>query len=352
MLPFSKLEEFHNHGKLYFAAFLLFILTLFMGTIPVHVIEWYSNRNKRSSQMLLFSSPKRKIFTQERIQQFLAQLGGGVLLYTAFIHMLPEIRENYETYLNGTTTKNSTTKHTEKEHLPLVDLCACAGFFGIFLVEEVMHTFFLKHHDDNDSDNQEMQSIDNYYPQFDNNNNNETGNNKSVQINRSVCSRIFDAFLLILAFSCHSVFDGISIGVQNGSRVWTVLIAILSHKLLISFIISVQIYEQSQKNGGDGNSSRRTSRFILWFFMVLFASMSPVGIFIVLISSANAAPGEQQLHIIVLAAISAGTIIYICFLEIIDKRKTRKHISGFIQWIALILGFSLMHLVASCFPEE
>ena len=339
MIHSLDLEEFHRQGKLLFAAFILFVFTLFMGTLPVQMTECYNDRVKKSLQTSLVPLTKKKFFTQEQIQQILAQLGGGVLLYTAFIHMLPEIRENYQTYLNATQS----TSHTDESHLPLVDFCACAGFFGIFLVEELMHTLFLRQHHHTGPDSQEMQSANSYTRQL---------NEDETLDNRSVCSTFFDAFLLILAFSCHSVFDGISIGVQNGSRVWTVLIAILSHKLLISFIISVQIYEQSQnKNHKIAKGSRKTARLILWFLMAFFAAMSPIGIIIALICSAGAAPGEQQLHIIILAAISAGTIIYICFLEIINKANSRKHISGFIQWLALILGFTLMHLVASCFPE-
>ena len=166
--------------------------------------------------------------------------------------------------------------------------------------------------------------------------------------NKSILARVFDVFLLILAFSVHSTFDGISIGVQSGSRIWTVLIAILSHKLLIAFILSVQIYEQSQ-NPNDRN--KKTAKAILWVFMAMFAAMSPIGILIVILMDNVASNGEQQLHIIVLAAISAGTIIYITFLEIIDKSKSRPVLSGFVQWVALVIGFGLMHLVASCFPE-
>lgn len=354
MLPFQKTLALQvpEEGKLLFAAFLLFILTLLVGTVPVHIIEFYTNRSKKQSRQSLLSTSKRSIFTQEQIQAFLAQLGGGVLLYTALIHMLPEIRENYEAYLNATTLKVGYLSKPNVEAkgdslvLPLVDLCACGGFFGIFFVEEIMHTLFPASHS-HDSDNQELRSIGKYSRQLDDS---ELEQKQLKCSSQSVCSRITDAFLLILAFSCHSIFDGISIGVQTGSRIWTVLIAILSHKLLISFILSVQIFEQSQD--GSNQSNRKAARAILGFFMVLFSAMSPIGILVVLLMSSSAsANGEEQLHIIILASISAGTIIYICFLEIIQKTKMKQNICGLVQWIALLLGFALMHLIASFFPE-
>lgn len=183
---------------------------------------------------------------------------------------------------------------------------------------------------------------------------------------RTIFARILDALLMILAFSCHAVFDGISIGVQSGSRVWTVLIAILTHKLLIAFILSVQIYERcfqkmvvkvdQDQEGGDQPAQRKPmkrAKPILWMFSTIFALMSPAGIVIVLAFNGNGeAEADKPLHLILLAAFSAGTILYICFLEIIDKSTSRTHISGFVQWLALVVGFGLMHLVSTLFHED
>ena len=166
-----------------------------------------------------------------------------------------------------------------------------------------------------------------------------------IKEERSTCVRIFDALLMILAFSCHSVFDGISIGVQTDNKIWTILIAILSHKLLIAFVLSMQVFERC-RNG-------KNAKFILWFFSSVFAVMSPIGIFIVLLlEKSSNAPDEGNIVIIILSAISVGTIIYIVFLEIIDKSSSRTHISGFAQWIALVIGFGFMHAVSVSFHED
>lgn len=201
-----------------------------------------------------------------------------------------------------------------------------------------------------------------------NNNNNDNNVNDHITDNKSstIWPNIIDNFLLILAFSCHSIFDGISIGVQTKhDEIWTMLIAILSHKLLIAFILSFQIYEKCNEklfiNPLSGSSSSiikhqrqhiKGAKLILWFFSTLFALMSPIGIFIVMImNNQSDTPNEKSLHIIILAAISAGTILYIVFFEIIDKQTTRLHLNGLIQWIAMAIGFGLMHLISQLFHE-
>ncbi|KAJ6219539.1 hypothetical protein RDWZM_005351 [Blomia tropicalis] len=408
-----------------------------------------SNQPKKPNS---FWSHMKNIFAKDRIVQFLAQTGGGVLLYTAFIHMLPEIRENYDEYnKNRNVTMEEDDDHGSYESLPVVDIFACVGFFGIFLLEELMHSFFLKNHDHHHhgssdeslkhsksshhhhhhhhhhgslcrrmSVRQYMQTRKNYQPHVNEGDSNkmnqtsqctnhDTGHINHIVLNethpistcqpskydsceqtdmvidsngivskcdvenvsnfesiidedRTIFARIFDALLMILAFSCHAVFDGISIGVQSGSRIWTVLVAILSHKLLIAFILSVQIYERcfqtvrtssSQPNAKPQLRPIKRAKPILWMFSTIFAAMSPIGILIVLaMDSTDGTSSEKQLYIIILAAISSGTIIYIVFLEIIDKSSSRTHISGIVQWIALLLGFVLMHIVSILFHTD
>ena len=54
--------------------------------------------------------------------------GGGVLLSTVFIHMLPEVRDNL-------------VKVTFVDY-PFAELTLCAGFFTIYLIEALVHRLF------------------------------------------------------------------------------------------------------------------------------------------------------------------------------------------------------------------
>lgn len=178
----------------------------------------------------------------------------------------------------------------------------------------------------------------------------------------SVKSRILDCVLIILAFSCHSIFDGISIGVQGTTtETWQLLIAILSHKLLIALMLSFQIYAKCHETipaplkpvlgspNGPMKVPMRYAKMILWLFSAVFSIMSPLGIFIVI--GLNTSASETNYAIIVLAAISAGSLIFIVFVEIIDKASVRNQISGLVQWTALLIGFFAMYAVSIAFAE-
>ena len=65
----------------------------------------------------------------------LSCFGGGVLLATTMLHMLPEITE-------GLAAK---AESLEMEFLPM--LVVCSGFFIIYLVEEVAETLLGGHHE-------------------------------------------------------------------------------------------------------------------------------------------------------------------------------------------------------------
>ena len=82
-------------------------------------------------------------------------VGGGVLLATVFVHMIPEVRETYETaikHLNeesGHGHDHDDHDHDEHDHhgYPMAELLTCAGFFVIYLIEAVVHRLFLTVHD-------------------------------------------------------------------------------------------------------------------------------------------------------------------------------------------------------------
>ena len=72
---------------------------------------------------------------QTIISSVLSCFGGGVLLATTMLHMLPEITE-------GLAAK---AESLEMEFLPM--LVVCSGFFLIYLVEELAETLLGGHHE-------------------------------------------------------------------------------------------------------------------------------------------------------------------------------------------------------------
>ena len=79
-------------------------------------------------------------------------VGGGVLLATVFVHMLPEVRESINTAKKQfEKTKGKDEHHGHEPHedghedehgYPFAELITCAGFFVIYFIEAVVHRVF------------------------------------------------------------------------------------------------------------------------------------------------------------------------------------------------------------------
>lgn len=71
-------------------------------------------------------------------------IGGGVLLATVFIHMIPEVRESLA---SARKLSNDDDEHEDEHHYPVAELVVCAGFFIIYAIEALVHRIFgLNHH--------------------------------------------------------------------------------------------------------------------------------------------------------------------------------------------------------------
>ncbi|XP_066989373.1 zinc transporter ZIP3-like isoform X1 [Macrobrachium rosenbergii] len=95
---------------------LLGALSLFFGLLPLRLRRYLNQGSKK----------------RERITSCLLCFGGGVLLATVFIHMLPETREGF----NGAFAMGYLSVGSD---YPLAELVVCAGFFLIYIVEEFVH---------------------------------------------------------------------------------------------------------------------------------------------------------------------------------------------------------------------
>lgn len=141
-----------------------------------------------------------------------------------------------------------------------------------------------------------------------------------------------------MAFSAHSIFDGLTIGVQNmSSKIYTMLFAISIHKLVVAFAVGLELFDQT------------SSVTMTTIHMCIFSVMSPIGIWIVIITQWTSdlpvddlAKEDQSLMLIVLSAVATGTIIYIVFFEILQKDRADSNVNGIVLWFIMIVGFVLM----------
>lgn len=96
-----------------------------LGILPVKLASWlHWNKEPQSTT---------KSSSQHFVISLLLCFGGGVLLFTTFLHLQPEVREGMEEL-------QSNGELPEFRHdLHFAELVFCAGFFFVYLFEELVH---------------------------------------------------------------------------------------------------------------------------------------------------------------------------------------------------------------------
>lgn len=81
--------------------------------------------------------------------------------------------------------------------------------------------------------------------------------------------RFVQGLVTIGAFSAHSIFDGLAIGLQSTStQIYTMLFAMSMHKLVVAFAVGLELFDQT------------SSVYMTTILMSLFSIMSPIGEFL------------------------------------------------------------------------
>lgn len=178
--------------------------------------------------------------------------GGGVLLYTTFLHLQPEVRESFE-------------RLESQNKVPLIgfgistsELIFCLGFFFVYLIEEVIHSCLdkklendvlirslsvrCKHvHQTNENETTHSAVCKKNHTASNNVEQQETNLNKTLKTSISV-------LLTVLALSFHAIFEGLAVGLENATqKVWYLLIAVATHKLVIAFCVGVELVTSKTK---------------------------------------------------------------------------------------------------------
>lgn len=99
----------------------MFLATVVLGSLP-YVLNHYFQWTKKNATM-----------RTARLVQCLLHFGGGVLLATTLIHLLPEVQEVIE-HLQG-------CHQLPEVEFPLAETLICAGFFLMYFIEECIHNF-------------------------------------------------------------------------------------------------------------------------------------------------------------------------------------------------------------------
>ncbi|XP_008486719.1 zinc transporter ZIP3 [Diaphorina citri] len=321
--PELQLSFYFAHTSNLAVAKLSAITVLGLGSLLLGLCPIIIRHRKRGSS-----------FVFQNVTSVLMYFGGGVLLATTFLHLLPEVKEQIE------DLQKEKGLFSEKE-FPFAECIMCAGFFMMFTIESIVHSLM-------DHSGHEVKNI-----------NIKTKNyktcNDSVQVIESdhihhdhshdhshlLRSASLRNFLIVMALSVHEVFEGLALGLEQvTTQVWYLLLAVSCHKFVIALCLGLQITNNV--------ASASSKLFILNItYVVVFALCSPLGIalgmVITVMTNVTASSTLLTLLSVILQGIATGTLMYIVFFEILKPHGT--HVSRahtFLNLIFLLLGFVFM----------
>lgn len=304
----------------------LCVVSLTMGLIPLKLTKWFR----------LDSNPKGNVYVT-----MLLAMGGGVLLCTTFLHLLPEVAENIE----GLQASG------ELPELPfhLAEFLMCVGFFTMYLVEEIAHRYIHKANRKSvvedvlsrtvsvrrktisgslsttelTPNTLEEQRHSNSHVHAEHSH--VHAGHSHVMIGDSTVASL-RGLLVVLALSIHELFEGLAVGLESSSgTVWYMFGAVACHKFVIAFCIGVELI------------SNGTKTVLVVVYVALFAVVSPLGIGIG-IALTESVSANIEVSSVFLQGLASGTLLYVVFFEILQKERTE----GLQQYLSILVGFAIM----------
>lgn len=220
-----------------------------IGIIPIKLTKFAYIKSVNGDKNLLVS--------------LLLCFGGGVLLFTTFLHLQPEVRESF------LVLDNDKKIPSIGSGIPMSELVFCLGFFLVYIIEELVH-FFLHRKSGNEvlhrslsircSNKKKSLTIPRVtLNKFDDGNISYISNSNKELLNSQTTINFdkhshshhhleeslknsFGGLLAVLALSFHAVFEGLAVGLEGSvQNVWYLFAAIATHKFVIGFCVGVEL---------------------------------------------------------------------------------------------------------------
>ncbi|XP_014249323.1 zinc transporter ZIP1 [Cimex lectularius] len=236
--------------------------------------------------------------------------GGGVLLSTSIVHILPDTRKN----LNG-----------------WAEIVFCSGFMLIYLSDVILNFIRNWRAERSSLESLPYQTIRQSYGSISHDGGQDDdlhGDEMEEMPPELKCSN----FSLIFAFSLHSLLEGLVIGVEPTVRgVLLLLLAVCCHKLLVAFCLGSELI-------ADG---RPTYKIVPP--LSVFAVGSAAGIALGFVFQPDKMP-SLNLLVPILQDLAGGTLLYVVMCEILprERRKNQPSFINLVQYFAVLIGFSFM----------
>ncbi|XP_017125722.2 zinc transporter ZIP3 [Drosophila elegans] len=309
------------------AMVVLVVITVLCGSLP-YVLNRCFEWTKKSPEETRSSA----------VVRCLLFFGGGVLICTTFLHMLPEVIEVVDALqVCGSLAQTP---------FALAEMLLCTGFFLMYALDELMSNLVRRHQrklsrkesvasrafergrsirhsvllrsEENATREQEVKEMAPQPPK-----DHHGHSHMPVASGEGSSAR---GLGIILALSLHELFEGMAIGLEGSvSTVWFMFGAVAAHKLVLAFCVGMELLVA------------RTRGSLAIVYLVTFSIVTPIGIGVGLGISQQVAAGQPSLPSGILQGIACGTLLYVVFFEIL----TESH-AGWRALIAAVAGFSLM----------
>uniref|UniRef100_A0A182SFQ4 Zinc/iron permease n=1 Tax=Anopheles maculatus TaxID=74869 RepID=A0A182SFQ4_9DIPT len=304
--------------------------------------------------------------------RLLLSFGGGALLSTTFLHLLPEINHSIEELV-----ETGALPEPDDLPFPLGEFLLTSGFFMIYLTEELVHWWM--HRRSANARSGKVEKAANTMAI-------EEGHSKGHELthghshlpvgNVTAVYPITDVdgtptvpsdvpapavtsangplrgLLIVLALSIHELFEGLAVGLERSpSAVWLLFGAVASHKFVIAFCVAFELLVAAVQFR------------IAVAYIFVYSVVSPIGIGIGIALSTVSSDTNQTIEVVsvVLQGLASGTLIYVIFFEILAKDAGHSHgggeggkghaddhqhsvspTSGLWQFLAVLAGFGLL----------
>lgn len=339
------------------AMVVLFSVSMICGIVPFKLAQWFKWTDSASDAKASL------------VVSVLLSFGGGALLCTTFQHLVPEINET----IHALTASG----HMPELSFSLGEFLMCAGFFIIYLVEELVHVYLHRHERkvhqakldelevaggaimrgtharesiilrkkasdirngsistadliSNDLENQKRGiSVSDHEPAVVPSQNPHDHHMHHhippIDVDGKLVSSI-RGLLIVLALSVHELFEGLAVGLESSAgTVWYMFGAVAAHKYVIAFCVGVELIVA------------RTQFWLAIAYIFIYSVVSPLGIAIGILLSNGSNADDMQVVSVILQGLASGTLLYVIFFEVLSKDR-----SGLWQYLAVFIGFFFM----------
>nr|XP_020461327.1 zinc transporter ZIP1-like [Monopterus albus] len=256
--------------------------------------------------------------THRTVLSLISCFAGGVFLAACLLDIIPDYLSDINSELDARQVETS---------FPFPEFIIAVGFFMVLIMEKIV----LNCRETAGSEEERSPLMP------DDRNRHSHGHGPSPDLESSghhvhvdfQAHSPFRSFMLFLSLSLHSVFEGLAIGLQNtDSKVLEICIAILVHKSIIVFSLSLKLVQSAVRPSWVAS------------YIIVFALMTPIGIAIG-ISVIEAQLTAGALIQVILEGLAAGTFVYITFLEILPHELNSPG-KQLLKVLFILLGFSIM----------